>query len=214
MHRPIVLTILVLVTLVTSCKKDCHENEDAYHALKPEMLSSIPYQEGQTINFDSGGEIHSFAVTRTRDTIIYSSAACIPCCVDTLFTFEEQLNVELYDSTHHVRFDFNARGPSQAMYIDVYPFTSGQHANASSTLRYVVDTLGTYVCNMDTTISVNGSICHDTITIGSTLYNDVVEIRHQHGWVYDTKKVFYSQDKGILKVTFRNNAIDEFILVE
>ena len=207
--------ILACLTMY-SCKKDkeCIEKESQFRFLKSEVKSSMPYQDGQIVNFERAGEIYSFVVDSELDTvkdIIWGF--CEDCCSDSVFKYEEQLHIELYDSTHHVRFEFDIKGLSQSMFLDVYPFTIGQHSNASSTLYYSLDSEGDFICNYDS-VTQNGAVCHDTITIGSTLYHDVAEIRHQWGWFYDTRKVFYSQEKGILKVTFRYDVIDEFILNE
>ena len=207
--------MLVMMSMV-SCEKhwECIEHEDEFLFLKPEVKNSIPYQDGQIVNFERAGEIYSFVVDSKLDTVRGLWSICNECCSDSVFRYEELLFVELYDSIHQMRFSFTSRGHYRTMFLAVYPFTIGQYSDASTVLMYSLDTGGDFICDYDSLITLNGTICHDTITIGSTLYYDVAEIRYNPGWFFDTRQVFYSQEKGILKVTFRYDVIDELIHIE
>jgi hypothetical protein len=207
------ILMLAFMTMY-SCKKECIEREDESYQLKSELIGSIPYQKGQVLSFDRGGEVYSFVVTAFQhDTIEDMWYTCEACCSDTIFVYEERLFVELYDSIHQFKFEFNCRGISESMFLDVYPFAVGQHANASSTISYSFDSTDNFTCNYSE-VTLNGTICHDTITIGTVLYYDVAEIRHNYGWFHDVYQLFYSREKGIIKVTFRENIGVELTLVE
>lgn len=197
-----------------SCKQECLEWEDPAYYLSPGLKSSVPYQEGQMVNFDRAGEVYSFEVTKVEvDTMKSFYNFREGYCADSIFLFEETFHTELYDSVHHVKFAFNANVYNPSMYVSVYPLASGQHENASTDLFYHIDSLENFVCDYSP-YTMNGTICHDTITIGSTLYHDVAELSSNSGWLHAIRKVFYSQEKGILKVTFRASFNEEFVLIE
>lgn len=204
---------MLVLLMAQACKEPCVETKDLLYGLHPQVVGSLPYQHGQTINFQRGGELYSFDVEYHRDTISNVNPSCPECCTESVTLSEEVLQILLYDSVHEVKFRFGSGGVFGSVYIDIFPFATGQHANASSTPYYKLDSLGNFICNPDTSIT-NGTICHDTITIGSTLYYDVAELRYSYGWFYDVRKVYYSQEKGIIKIKWRYDVLEEMVLVE
>ncbi len=205
--------LLLLFITMHACKKDCIEKADEFIPVKPEMRNSIPYQDGQVVNFNRSGEIYSFVVNVKLDTATYATYICRECCTDTLFEKQESFLVELYDSIHYVRFTLNTNGGDQnKMYLNVNPFTNDYVIG--SDVYYSLKSDGSFNCDFNPLYSGYGTVCHETITLGSTLYHNVAEINHESVWRYDVQKVYYSQEKGILRVLFWASNEWELVLVE
>lgn len=205
---------LFFVTIFfTSC---CEEKRDKVNYIQAGLIESIPYQNEQPIIFtNNAGDNVIFSVSRGQGTDERFSYPCSDCCSENTLILKEFFYVYLTDSVDRTQNGeqavfrisfFTSSELDSLMLLNVKPEGIDEY---NSSLDYYVNTQGEFICFGNRT-------CHDSMTMGNNTYYNVLEIINPSaGSGYrEVYQLFYSQEKGILKIVFNDPDNEIFVLQE